>query len=242
MRIQLPQQLQKMLDDRRKKEAKSHKNYRRRCRARQQKQKQREMLRLQQKETQKLQREATLNRLKREHETFKSRYEESLGEVRRKRFVPHSREQLHYLIQNNSEEGLVERKVDGKGRCIFATRFFNKGQFVCNYLGEYITNAEGKEREREYAKDPEIGSFLFFVQEGRKRFCIDATAEAPGMGRLISHSRLLPNLHQKLEPIENKQHVYFRASEDIFPGEELKYDYGETRQEVLDELSWFEES
>ena len=186
--------------------------------------------------------EQTLKRLKLEKDTLRLKYEKKIGNMRKKRFVHHSKEKLRQLISTKWESGLEEHEVEGKGRCVFATRFFNQGEFVCQYLGEYITLKEGKDREAEYEKDPSIGSFMFFVGQGRSSICIDATAEAPGMGRLISHSRLLPNLVSKCETIGGVQHVYFRALEDIFPGEELKYDYGEHRQEVLDDLPWLPES
>lgn len=42
----------------------------------------------------------------------------------------------------------------------------------------------------EYAKDSDIGSYMYFFEHRNKRYCVDATAETKFKGRLINHSYL----------------------------------------------------
>lgn len=60
-----------------------------------------------------------------------------------------------------------------------------------------------KIREEEYAKDPSIGSYMYFFKYKSKRWCVDATKESIYKGRLINHSALRPNLRTKVSVFEN---------------------------------------
>ena len=64
--------------------------------------------------------------------------------------------------------------------------------------GELLTYEDAKEREKEYAKDPSIGSYMYFFEHRGRRYCIDGTEESPYKGRLINHSALNPNLKTKV--------------------------------------------
>ena len=52
------------------------------------------------------------------------------------------------------------------GRGVFTTKLFSKGDFLLVYRGELITGDEGAEMEDLY--NPDLGSFLFFFQDGSK--------------------------------------------------------------------------
>lgn len=73
---------------------------------------------------------------------------------------------------------------------------------------------------------------------------LDGTAEKPeyGIGRLISHSRINPNLRTVKVIIEHIPHLAFVAKRDIEVGEELSYDYGDYNSEVTAQLQWLENS
>lgn len=60
-----------------------------------------------------------------------------------------------------------------------------------------------KIREEEYAKDPSIGSYMYFFKYKSKRWCVDATKESIYKGRLINHSALRPNLRTKVSVFKN---------------------------------------
>lgn len=51
---------------------------------------------------------------------------------------------------------------------MFATKKFLKAQFLLEYKGELITQAEGYSRKESY--DAELGSFFFFFKDGSKCF------------------------------------------------------------------------
>lgn len=63
-------------------------------------------------------------------------------------------------------------------------------------------------------------------------YSVDATAESDRLGRLVNHSRN-GNLNTKTVVIENIPHLVLIAKEDIQPGEEVTYDYGDRSKESL---------
>jgi hypothetical protein len=80
---------------------------------------------------------------------------------------------------------------------------------------------------------------------------IDASEDDGSLGRLINHSRLPPNFifDPKNPPKQNafatsvkKVGIYPRllivANRDIAPGEEVLFDYGERRIEIIEKHSW----
>uniref|UniRef100_A0A0N5A966 SET domain-containing protein n=1 Tax=Syphacia muris TaxID=451379 RepID=A0A0N5A966_9BILA len=93
--------------------------------------------------------------------------------------------------------------------------------------GELIDVHTARERERKYAEDSNIGSFMYFFKYGNKSYCVDATEETIFKGRLINHSILHPNLKTKVIEIKGVVHLILVAKRDIQPGEELLYDYGD---------------
>ncbi|KIH63630.1 hypothetical protein ANCDUO_06066 [Ancylostoma duodenale] len=85
-----------------------------------------------------------------------------------------------------------------KGRGIRAAKSFIKNEFVVEYKGDMMDYNSAKIREEEYAKDPSIGSYMYFFKYKSKRWCVDATKESEFKGRLINHSALRPNLRTKV--------------------------------------------
>ncbi|VDM52636.1 unnamed protein product, partial [Angiostrongylus costaricensis] len=88
---------------------------------------------------------------------------------------------LRDAIYNMTNETLVEIYLDEK-----------KGR------GDIMDYNSAKLREQEYAKDPSIGSYMYFFKYKSKRWCVDATKESIYKGRLINHSVLRPNLRTKV--------------------------------------------
>ena len=136
------------------------------------------------------------------------------------------------------EKGLKVKVTPKKGRGIFAGKGFRKGDFVCEYAGELIELDEAKERELEYEKDPEIGSYMYFFEYKSKKYCIDATEETDRLGRLLNHSKTESNVNSKIFAIDDVPHIILRASVNIARGEELLYDYGDRRRRIVDDHSW----
>jgi len=84
---------------------------------------------------------------------------------------------------------------------------------------------------------------LFFTYNGALH-CVDATAEdrALGPGRLMNHSRSAPNLTLRRVMVQGAPRMSLVALHRIEAGEELVWDYGEEREDVLEAAPWLRES
>ena len=60
--------------------------------------------------------------------------------------------------------------MKGKGRGVTATQLFKKGEFVCEYSGGLISREEAEKREKQYSRDPSIGSYMFYFKHKNKHF------------------------------------------------------------------------
>ncbi|XP_046873868.1 N-lysine methyltransferase KMT5A-A [Hypomesus transpacificus] len=141
------------------------------------------------------------------------------------------------LITNGIEEGMEVQHIEGKGRGVFATQSFQKGQFVVEYHGDLLEITDAKQREMEYAQNPATGCYMYYFQYLCKTYCIDATKETGRMGRLINHSKL-GNCQTKLHDINGIPHLILVASRDIDEGEELQYDYGDRSKASIAAHPW----
>lgn len=148
------------------------------------------------------------------------------------------REYVERSIKEQSEEGLVIKHMENKGRGIFATRDFERGQFVCEYAGEMITYKQAKKREELYAQDTQIGCYMYFFEHKSKSYCIDATAETSRLGRLFNHSKHEGNCHTKLFEMNSQPYLILVASRNIKCGEEMMYDYGDRNKISLESHPW----
>ncbi|VDN07011.1 unnamed protein product [Thelazia callipaeda] len=137
------------------------------------------------------------------------------------------------ILTGGNEKFLEIFECEKKGRGIRTLRSFQKNEFVVEYKGILA-----RIREREYAKDDNIGSFMYFFKYQNKQFCVDATDETPYKGRLINHSVLRPNLKTKVIELKGLKHLILIAKRDIEIGEELLYDYGDRTPCTVAENPW----
>jgi len=64
---------------------------------------------------------------------------------------------------------------------------------------------------------------------------LDATDEMFGIARLINHANpTKANAKAKLIEVDGYPRLYFVASRDIERNEEIRYDYGDRRKEILE--------
>ncbi|CAG5867727.1 unnamed protein product [Menidia menidia] len=141
------------------------------------------------------------------------------------------------LITNGIEEGMEVQHMEGKGRAVFATRCFQKGDYVVEYHGDLLQITDAKKREAEYSQNPATGCYMYYFQYLCKTYCVDATRESGRMGRLINHSKS-GNCQTKLHDIEGVPHLILVASRDIQRGEELLYDYGDRSKASIAAHPW----
>ncbi|KAK3549618.1 hypothetical protein QTP86_005364 [Hemibagrus guttatus] len=133
---------------------------------------------------------------------------------------------LDELITTGIEDGMMVKNIEGKGRGVFATQRFQKGQYVVEYHGDLLLKTDAKKREAVYSQEPDTGCYMYYFQYLTKTYCVDATKETDRLGRLINHSKN-GNCQTKLHDINGIPHLILVASRDIEEGEELLYDYGD---------------
>ena len=136
-------------------------------------------------------------------------------------------------LRNENKEYLNQsfliKKMPGRGRSVFTTRTFKKGNFVMEYKGtckKYYDN-EYTVLQDVYQSNSELSYCLEFTFQGQKYF-IDATREFGfGVARLINHARN-PNVKlfrpMQVEPGKLPRIAMFAAT-NIAEGEELFWDY-----------------
>ncbi|XP_055857425.1 histone-lysine N-methyltransferase PR-Set7 isoform X2 [Episyrphus balteatus] len=144
---------------------------------------------------------------------------------------------LEKAILEERADGLKIENFEGKGRGICADRPFQRGEFVVEYIGDLIDMTEANVRERKYALDENAGCYMYYFKHKNQQYCIDATAESGKLGRLVNHSRN-GNLITKVVVVKNRPHLVLIAKDDIEPGEELTYDYGDRSKEALLHHPW----
>ena len=71
---------------------------------------------------------------------------------------------LEAKIKQEVEDGLAVVNVEGKGRGVVSTRPFTRGDFICEYAGEYVCQREATRRDEAYSKDTNIGSYMFYFE------------------------------------------------------------------------------
>lgn len=59
---------------------------------------------------------------------------------------------------------LQVQHIEGKGRAVFATRCFQKGEYVVEYHGDLLQITDAKKREAEYALNPATGCYMYYFQ------------------------------------------------------------------------------
>lgn len=148
------------------------------------------------------------------------------------------REAIEHALKTMTEDGLEVRTIENKGRGVFATKRFERGEFICEYAGEMVSYKVAKKREEKYSADANIGCYMYFFEHKSKQYCVDATAETDRFGRLFNHSKLGGNCCTKIFEMNAKPFLILCAARDIQAGEELTYDYGDRNKSSLESHPW----
>lgn len=72
--------------------------------------------------------------------------------------------QIERAIEWQLEDGLIVKLFKEKGRGIIAGRPYKRGEFVVEYIGDLIDQAEADRRERIYAKDAKLGCYMYYFK------------------------------------------------------------------------------
>ncbi|XP_062511210.1 N-lysine methyltransferase KMT5A-A-like isoform X2 [Corticium candelabrum] len=100
-------------------------------------------------------------------------------------------------LKRKCEDGLMVKDTEGKGRGVFASRKFKRGDLICEYSGELLSKREADKREKEYEGRPECGCYMYYFKFKGKSLCVDATKDNGRMGRLLNHSKTRSNVIAK---------------------------------------------
>jgi hypothetical protein len=158
------------------------------------------------------------------------------------RFLPelteHEETALHRMLAG--ETGPIKLGTSHvHGRGVFATADMHKGDFVCEYRGVVITGEEAETRDEAYERRL-WGSYILVFKDDGEMHAIDAVAERPeyGLARYINHSSKKPNLRLLCAVVGGVPRVAMLAKEEIFEGQELKFDYGDREKATLEHNPW----
>lgn len=77
---------------------------------------------------------------------------------------------IERAIERKSEDGLVVQIFKEKGRGIIAGRPFARGEFVVEYIGDLIDQAEADRREQIYARDAKFGCYMYYFKHKEQQW------------------------------------------------------------------------
>ncbi|KAK4415408.1 Histone-lysine N-methyltransferase trr [Sesamum alatum] len=107
---------------------------------------------------------------------------------------------------------------------LYTSQFISRGAMVVEYVGEIVGLRVADRRESEYhsGKKLQHKSACYFFRIDKEHI-IDATRKG-GIARFVNHS-CQPNCVAKVISVRNEKKVVFFAEREIYPGEEITYDY-----------------
>ena len=146
-------------------------------------------------------------------------------------------EELCRRLRSNVDSGLSVTQIPGKGRGVVTSKFFPKNSFVVEYAGKLVDLQTSLKLHYEVYGEQD-GSYIYWFNFKGKQWAIDATEESPRLGRLINHSHNQFNLITKVFMLDGQPRLYFVASRDLNPGEELTFDYGDTDRGSVQNFPW----
>ncbi|XP_026115019.1 histone-lysine N-methyltransferase set-1-like [Carassius auratus] len=133
----------------------------------------------------------------------------------------------HHITCKTDKPGLREQFISKyKGRGVFTTGAFFRGDFVLEYRGELLSSQESLDRTEHYTEAE--NTFLFDFQWHGKNWCMDASKEDSSLGRLANDETRNPTCKMRTVEVSRKPHLCLFAVRDILPGEEITYNYGDS--------------
>ncbi|XP_052803821.1 N-lysine methyltransferase KMT5A-A-like [Mya arenaria] len=146
--------------------------------------------------------------------------EEALGVTRKPRLSP-VQSARKWCGKATDQEGLERHFVsENIGFGVFATKPFEKGDFLLEYCGTHCTPEEADRTNHNY---------LFGFKYAGKYIWIDAF-QTDRLGRFVNDAKentIGCNSKQKLLFFEGVPHICLFASKTIHIGDEIRYDYGD---------------
>jgi [histone H4]-lysine20 N-methyltransferase SETD8 len=135
----------------------------------------------------------------------------------------------------------VFETLDKRGLGVRVLEAVPVGATVLLYRGELLCGKRAiRQREKEHEASDHEGSYMFEFTWKRAAYAIDATT-SDDASRYVNHSRKDANLVPKA--VENVDRpgmpiIVFKAKRNLVAGEELLFDYGDRRPEVVESFPW----
>ncbi|XP_030294982.1 uncharacterized protein LOC115594830 isoform X4 [Sparus aurata] len=143
-----------------------------------------------------------------------------MTEVRRRRRKSPDQDALEHIVQGKDKVFLEGRFINKyKGRGVFTREYIEPKSFVVEYRG-VVSQSEGA--------DDKNNKYVFDFMWNGKRYCIDASKEDGTLGRLVNDDHVHPNCKVKRIMVNRMPHLCLFAVREIFPGEEITYNYGDS--------------
>ncbi|KAL8193604.1 hypothetical protein R6Q57_026739 [Mikania cordata] len=155
------------------------------------------------------------------------------------------------VVQRGPTCKLQVFSTKGKGWAVRSAEYLPKGSFICEYVGEILTNTELYKRNKQSLKnerhtypvylDADWGSEQ--VQKDEEALCLDAT-HFGNVARFINHRCFDSNLIEIPVEVETPDHHYYHIAfftkRNVDPYEELTWDYGIDFEDVNHPIKAFE--
>lgn len=79
--------------------------------------------------------------------------------------------QIEEAVRSQVETGIEARSIENRGRGLFATNSFLRGDFIAEYAGDLIDTTEAKYRENLHgARDCSGSSYMFYFKYREQTF------------------------------------------------------------------------
>jgi len=130
-----------------------------------------------------------------------------------------------------------------KGKSVLAGEAIEKGAYVLEFIGELLDNKKDIAIHEQVHEKLGLtcSLFLFRAGKGGKLYALDphAIGDSAGLCVFINHSKDAPSLVPRVCLDEHEfPHILLFAAKDIARGEELTFDYGDRRREVVKCNPW----
>nr|XP_022905874.1 N-lysine methyltransferase KMT5A-like [Onthophagus taurus] len=88
----------------------------------------------------------------------------------KKTVLEEKQKSLEDAVRSGSEDGLLVKIFDGKGRGVVTTKTFEKGDFVVEYSGDLIDLTEANRREQKYSLDHTAGCYMYYFKYRNQQY------------------------------------------------------------------------
>ncbi|XP_054637986.1 uncharacterized protein LOC129185220 isoform X2 [Dunckerocampus dactyliophorus] len=139
--------------------------------------------------------------------------------TRRRRKSP-EQDAVDHVLQGRDKPFLEGTFINTfKGRGVFTQEYIEPKSFVVEYRG-VLSLSKGH--------DDKNNNYLFDFKLNGQHYCIDALKEDGTLGRLVNDDHINPNCKMKKILVKGRPHLCLFALKEIFPGEEISYNYGDS--------------